>query len=590
MCTDGDLVPGSVADALRVAHASLDYLNGPDAALLDPAALGGVLRSLGELQAKFAAAQAGFLRRFDAADAHDADGYGTSAAWLAAMTRLKGSDAKAAVARMRALGRHPHLAEAMAAGQISPSWVAEIDRLTRKLPAELRAETDQILLQAAAAGASLDDLKLLAACAVEQYLARQPSPDDDDDFDDRFVQVGTTFGGASCVRGNLTPECTAAVQAVLDAMGKKRGPEDNRTEGQRFHDALQEACELLIRARMVPGRAGADTQVIAHIPLAELRGRDGASAVEAAWIAGRLGGPGYLTGKDAEAAACDALIVPVVTGHPDMTVIDQIIELALTAAGTGRAAAPPARAAGPPRPGRCRRRRGRRCGTRSPGWPSTSSPARPASPRCCAPGCWSPRSTPPACRWTSGTPTASRRTSAAPSRCATRGAPGPAAAGPPACATCTTSCTRRTAARPRSAPAFSCASSTTTSASTGGAGSSSCTRTAPPRPAAPTGRSSAATHHPHSAPANPGPGNAERRLPSMRLRITGRSGLWRATTSKPCRANVDATPGNRLPVCPGTVVSTGYASRAGAPASAAASTAAGISASMTPRPRCVRRT
>ncbi len=256
MCTDGDRVPGSVADALRVAHAGLDYLNGPDAALLDPAALGGVLRSLGELQAKFAAAQAGFLRRFDAADAHDADGYGTSSAWLAAMTRLKNTDAKAAVAQMRTLGRHPHLSDAMAAGQISPSWVAEIDRLTRKLPAELRAETDQILLAAAAAGASLDDLKLLAACAVEQYLARQPSPDDDDDFDERFVQVGTTFGGASCVRGNLTPECTAAVQAVLDAMGKKRGPEDHRTVGQRFHDALQEACELLIRARMVPDRAG----------------------------------------------------------------------------------------------------------------------------------------------------------------------------------------------------------------------------------------------------------------------------------------------------------------------------------------------
>ncbi len=59
-----------------------------------------------------------------------------------------------------------------------------------------------------------------------QWLARQPSPDDSDDFDDRFVQVGTTFGGAACVRGNLTPECAAAVQAVLDALGDKRGPED----------------------------------------------------------------------------------------------------------------------------------------------------------------------------------------------------------------------------------------------------------------------------------------------------------------------------------------------------------------------------
>ena len=137
------------------------------------------------------------------------------------------------------------------------------------------------------------------------------------------------------MRGNLTPECTAAVQAVLESMGKRRGPEDHRTAGQRYHDALQEACELLLRAKLVPDRAGADTQVIAHIPLRELRGMDGASALEQGWIAARLGDSRFLTGKDAEAAACDALIVPVVTGHPDMTVIDQVIELVLTAAGHG---------------------------------------------------------------------------------------------------------------------------------------------------------------------------------------------------------------------------------------------------------------
>jgi hypothetical protein len=44
------------------------------------------------------------------------------------------------------------------------------------------------------------------------------------------------------IRGDLTPECEAAVRAVLEALGKKAGPEDDRTEGQRFHDALQLAC------------------------------------------------------------------------------------------------------------------------------------------------------------------------------------------------------------------------------------------------------------------------------------------------------------------------------------------------------------
>jgi hypothetical protein len=72
-------------------------------------------------------------------------------------------------------------------------------------------------------------------------------------------------------------------------------------------------CELLLRARLVPGRAGADTPVIAHIPLSALRALPGAPELEDAWIRARLGQDGYLAGKDAETAACDAQSVPV---HP----------------------------------------------------------------------------------------------------------------------------------------------------------------------------------------------------------------------------------------------------------------------------------
>ncbi len=197
----------------------------------------------------------------------------------------------------------------------------------------MREETDRILLDAAAAGASLDDLATIAACAIEQWRQRQPDPDHPDGgFDDRYLQVGTTFGGAGVIRGNLTPQCAAAVRAVVEALGKKAGPEDDRTEGKRFHDALQLACELLLRAKLVPDRAGADTQVIAHIPLSQLRQLPGAGDLEDAWIRAFLGEDGYLTGKDAAAAACDAPTVPVVTGTTDPSVIDQMIDLARTAA------------------------------------------------------------------------------------------------------------------------------------------------------------------------------------------------------------------------------------------------------------------
>jgi hypothetical protein len=54
---------------------------------------------------------------------------------------------------------------------------------------------------------------------------------------------------------------------------------------------------------------------------------DGASLIEDTWLRARAGEHGYLSGRDAEAIACDALIVPVVTGSPDWTVISQMITL-----------------------------------------------------------------------------------------------------------------------------------------------------------------------------------------------------------------------------------------------------------------------
>ncbi|HEY7261652.1 MAG TPA: hypothetical protein VH589_09240, partial [Trebonia sp.] len=65
-----------------------------------------MLRSLGGIQAKFTAAHASVLSRFDAAGAHDAEGYGTSRSWLTAMAKMRRRDAAAAVRLMRALRRH----------------------------------------------------------------------------------------------------------------------------------------------------------------------------------------------------------------------------------------------------------------------------------------------------------------------------------------------------------------------------------------------------------------------------------------------------------------------------------------------------
>src|SRR5690348_15105000 len=129
-------MPGSVAEALRMAGAGLAYLNSPAGDQLDPAALDEVLTALGGLQDRLAAAHAAFLRRFDAADAHDADGYGSSSAWLAAKGRMTRRDARAAVRQMRQFSQRPALHDAVAAGDLSRSWADAIAGWTRKLPAE----------------------------------------------------------------------------------------------------------------------------------------------------------------------------------------------------------------------------------------------------------------------------------------------------------------------------------------------------------------------------------------------------------------------------------------------------------------------
>src|SRR6516225_2474329 len=111
MCTSGDERPGTADEALRMMDAALDYLNGDflngpggvglDSAGLEAAGLGGVLEAMGGTSGKFAAARAAILARFDAARGHDADGYGSSASWLAAKGRTTRRAASAEVRRMR---------------------------------------------------------------------------------------------------------------------------------------------------------------------------------------------------------------------------------------------------------------------------------------------------------------------------------------------------------------------------------------------------------------------------------------------------------------------------------------------------------
>ena len=106
----------------------------------------------------------------------------------------------------------------------------------------------------------------------------------------------------------------------------------------------------LVASGLLPGRAGQPVKVWAHVSLAELRALDDGSVLAQEWIgemavrwaarraaASQAGSDGaaWLDGKPARAMACDAAIIPVVTGGIDPGALDDLVALCLTYAGHG---------------------------------------------------------------------------------------------------------------------------------------------------------------------------------------------------------------------------------------------------------------
>ena len=334
---------GSAAEAAGMLDASLDYLAATDWASLGSQAHGEMLGQLHRVQARLTAVNAAVLAAFTAQAGYEPDGYRSARAWLINRTGISQGAASGAVGWHKRLVRHGRIADVLAAGDISESWAREIAKWTDRLPEDKRDDADQILLDAAAQGLPLEDLATLARSIDETWKAQHPDPDDgngdgddDDGFEDRSLRMGTTFGGAGKLTGDLTAGCAAALQAIFDSLGKHLGPGDTRTVEQRQHDALAEALHRLIKADLLPESAGQATLAQVLISFADLRRLSGASAMEQEWISSRAGQPGWLTGIGAEAEACDATIAPVVVGSVDWQAADAMTDAWIEAFGLDR--------------------------------------------------------------------------------------------------------------------------------------------------------------------------------------------------------------------------------------------------------------
>jgi hypothetical protein len=277
----------SADEAMDMVRAGLSFLARADAAGLPGVTQARLLRELERAESQHTAARARILFAFCAHHGYEADGQFGPRPWLVSQTRVSAKAASGAIGWMHRLSVHAYVAEALAAGRLSASYARQICAWSRLLPLSHRDAADQILVDAAIGGGDLADLARLA----EEMFSRVAPPDRDEDrgFADRFFRLTRLFKGHGRADGDLTPECLAALQEVLDTLGKKAGPEDDRTAGQRRHDALEEAMRLLLASGCLPERAGQPAQVQLHMNLDELLGLPGADEAARAWLASHLG-------------------------------------------------------------------------------------------------------------------------------------------------------------------------------------------------------------------------------------------------------------------------------------------------------------
>ena len=336
------VVPANMPEALLMLEGALGFLADMDSAGTPASALAEGLRALERADAIGAVARGRMLAAFDAQDGPVADGQRNARTWLVHSTRVtRGQAGEHQAVQVLAEGHPVLLAGLREAGAVSKSVALQLAKWTRPIPAEVRDQAEEILVAAARAGA---DLRALAAiCAEIRYRTAPPDPDDDQDPHlDRGLSFDTTFDGAGVIRGDLTPECAAMVQAVLDALAAPEGGGDLRTHPQRYHHALAEAMRRLLASNLLPQRAGQPVKALVHLHFAELLDLDQDSILQdkwigeyrARWAAYRAAasvstgdGGAWLEGSRARAIACDAMLVPVVTGDIDADAVEELIAL-----------------------------------------------------------------------------------------------------------------------------------------------------------------------------------------------------------------------------------------------------------------------
>jgi len=265
--------------------------------------LGEVIITSREIIDRTEAVGAEATRRFEKAGGYKSDGFLGMVPWLRVNGKLSGAAAAERVDTARQLKELPRTEEALARGEIGYQHAVAMARTAEHVGAAQVRKAEATLLKAAE---SMDPGQFITVAKnfEHQVDAEAALADANRAHQRRYLQIGEVTHGLVRLEGQLVPEAAAMLRTRLESF-MKPAKGDQRTAGQRAHDALVEVCRRAGgTGRPESAGGGSRPSLIIRASLDTLAGIEGAPAGELEW-------GGTIPAETVRRMACDSAITRI---------------------------------------------------------------------------------------------------------------------------------------------------------------------------------------------------------------------------------------------------------------------------------------
>src|SRR4030088_1028126 len=246
------------------------------------------------------------------AGAHLAGGNITAASWIARTCNMSVTSAADRLRVGEQLESLPKVAAALASGEIGYQSVAVLAHLRDKLGEKCTFFHEEEML-GYAREFSVSGLRRLCHFAWHVVDPDGFFNEAEENFTRRRLHISQMSDGMFAVDGLLDPVTGASLRTAVDALAKRKGPEDERTHSQRMHDGLGELVNHAMDQGTLPRRNGVRPHINVPTTIEGLKNEVGAPPADL-----ELSLP--ISTRTLERITCDCTMSRVLLA--DSTVID----------------------------------------------------------------------------------------------------------------------------------------------------------------------------------------------------------------------------------------------------------------------------